>query len=91
MISHHISISFQSIEIAGWCGVGEKEASLTAPLVHVQYQLRGWCDQYQYINMFNVISMIITINMFNMINEINMICARSSAKKIINIHCPSQQ
>ena len=48
MISHHISISCQNTEIAGWCGVGEKEASLTASLVHVQDQLRGWCHQYDH-------------------------------------------
>ena len=48
MMSHQIGISFQSIEIAGGCGVGQMEASLVAPLVHVQDQLRvhdqleGW-------------------------------------------------
>ena len=47
MMSHHINVSLQGIQIAGWCGVGQIESGFTAPLVHVQDQLGGvWWKKY---------------------------------------------
>ena len=49
MMSHQIGISFQGIEVTRWRGVGQVEASLVAPLVHVQDQLRGWFSKKSYM------------------------------------------